>query len=755
MATLVLGAVGAFVAGPVGLAVGALAGSAIDRSVLGIGAGGTTREGPRLSDLTVQSSAYGAPIPLVFGRARVAGNVIWSTGLIESRQETTSRAQGGKGGGGSRTVTDVTFTYAVSFALALAGRPIAGIGRIWADGKLLRDGVGALSVPGTLRLYTGGDDQAADPLVQSVEGVPDTPAFRGLAYVVFEELALAEFANRIPSLSVEVFAAIPAGEPLATVVTDIAARAGEDRVDATGLAGSVDGFVVTRPMPARAALEALAVAAPHVVAESDGVLRFLPMDGGAAFAAGEPDLGARPSDADPRPEVDWTRGQELEQPREVQLRYWDVGRDYQPGLQRARRLRTLSERTDLREVPVVLTAEAAKRASEVALDLAWLGRDRYAVGLPAPFLTLDPGDRLSLAWQGRTVALLVERVETDGAVVTATAQPFEAAALGSTAAADGGDFPAQTVAEPGVTTLHVLDIPALSDADALSPTLYGAIAGAADGWRGAQVFVSSDEGQSYGLVASGQAPAVMGTAIDVLGAGPSQVWDEDNQVRVQLLRADMTLESRPGLAVLNGANLAVLGGELVQFRDAVLQPDGSYTLSGLLRGRRGSEHLTGTHVAGERFVLLGGGLLSLSPTVADIGRPVLVKAVSINTALADAAAVPVTYTGANLKPLSPVHVAATRDGAGTLEIAWVRRTRYGGGWLDGADVPLGEESERYEVDILSGGIVVRTLATTVPAASYGAAEQVADFGAVQPAVDARVYQLSALVGRGVAWAGSL
>src|SRR5690606_36974301 len=154
MATLILGSVGATLgaaagglAGAVLAGVGAFAGSragaAIDRAIFG--SPGRTREGPRLGDLAVQSSAYGEAIPLLYGTMRAAGNVIWSTGLIERRHEESQKVRGGKGGGSTR-VTNVTYTYSASFAVALSAREIVGIGRIWADGKLLRDNAGRLAV---------------------------------------------------------------------------------------------------------------------------------------------------------------------------------------------------------------------------------------------------------------------------------------------------------------------------------------------------------------------------------------------------------------------------------------------------------------------------------------------------------------------------------------------------------------------------------------------------------------------------------
>lgn len=192
MATLVLTAAGTALGGPIGGALGALAGNALDHRLFAAKA----RVGPRLTDLRVQTSTYGAAIPLIFGTMRVAGTVMWAADLIERRA-----TSGGKG-----QPTTTTYSYAASFAVLLAGRPIAGVGRIWADGQLLRGAAGDWKAATGFRLHRGGEDQAADPLIASAEGAGQTPAHRGCAYAVFEQLDLSTFGNRIPSLSFEVIA---------------------------------------------------------------------------------------------------------------------------------------------------------------------------------------------------------------------------------------------------------------------------------------------------------------------------------------------------------------------------------------------------------------------------------------------------------------------------------------------------------------------------------------------------------------------
>ncbi|HVY20482.1 MAG TPA: glycoside hydrolase/phage tail family protein [Bauldia sp.] len=195
MATLVLQAAGAAIGslfGPlgtiVGRAVGGLAGYAIDQSLFGEH---RTIEGPRLADLTVQTSREGAPIPRLYGRVRISGQVIWATRFEETVSDV---GEGGKGGGSGTTLR--TYAYFANFAVGLCEGPIARIGRVWADGKPFD-----LSTV-TCRIYRGDAAQDVDSLIEAKQG--DAPAYRDTAMIVFERLPLENFGNRIPQLSFEV-----------------------------------------------------------------------------------------------------------------------------------------------------------------------------------------------------------------------------------------------------------------------------------------------------------------------------------------------------------------------------------------------------------------------------------------------------------------------------------------------------------------------------------------------------------------------
>ncbi|MBS0241944.1 MAG: glycoside hydrolase TIM-barrel-like domain-containing protein, partial [Proteobacteria bacterium] len=185
----------------IGSQVGAIAGTFVDGALFG--SSGATRNitGPRLSDLQVTTSTEGAPIPKLFGRARLGGQIIWATD-IEEVPSTTSAGGSSKGSPSTAKTTTTTYSYFANFAVAICEGPITSIGRVWANGSELD----LSSV--VWRLYKGSEDQPPDSLVVAHEGADAAPAYRGVAYIVFERLALGSFGRRIPQLSFEVFRSV-------------------------------------------------------------------------------------------------------------------------------------------------------------------------------------------------------------------------------------------------------------------------------------------------------------------------------------------------------------------------------------------------------------------------------------------------------------------------------------------------------------------------------------------------------------------
>ncbi|HBD91447.1 MAG TPA: host specificity protein, partial [Gemmobacter sp.] len=217
MATLLLSAAGAAIGSGfggsvlgltgavIGRAVGATLGRVIDQRLLGAGAEAV--EMGRVERFRLMGASEGTALAQVYGRTRVAGQVIWATRFLE----TASKSGGGKGASRPKVTS---YSYSLSLALALCEGAVGGIGRIWADGVEIRPS------DLNLRLYHGTEDQLPDPKIAAVEGTDRAPAYRGIAYVVIEDLELAPYGNRVPQLSFEVIRL--AQRDLAAAVGDLA-----------------------------------------------------------------------------------------------------------------------------------------------------------------------------------------------------------------------------------------------------------------------------------------------------------------------------------------------------------------------------------------------------------------------------------------------------------------------------------------------------------------------------------------------------
>ena len=195
----------AFAATGIGAPVGFLIGSIVGNMLFPPKP--ITSQGPRLGDLQVTSSAYGAPRAIGFGTVRQGGNVIWSIPIIE--QKNTRKVSGGKGSmSGAPDQKQTTYSYFGTFAVAFGEGPADDVLRIWADSKLIFDKT-SLSTSTrkaglVFRFYTGSESQTADPAIVADKGLANTPAFRGTCYLVFDNLPLKDFGNRLPNITAEI-----------------------------------------------------------------------------------------------------------------------------------------------------------------------------------------------------------------------------------------------------------------------------------------------------------------------------------------------------------------------------------------------------------------------------------------------------------------------------------------------------------------------------------------------------------------------
>lgn len=710
MATVILTAVGTVLGGPIGGAIGALVGQAIDQNVLFKPKG---REGPRLNELQVQTSTYGSQIPKIFGTMRVAGTVIWATDLRETRV---------KSGGGKGRPSTTTYSYSASFAVALSSRTVQSVGRIWADGNLLRGAAGDYKTElGALRLHHGGPDQAADPLIASAQGIGVTPAHRGIAYAVFEDLQLADYGNRIPSLTFEVVADTD------EVTVDSIARALTQDGVVSESAAQLGGYAANGGNVAAALAPLIDAYGLRVRTDGLGVT----LDDGLESAGVLDAVNAltRLNGRDVVP-VRQVRDPAETVPRVYAIRHHDFARDYQVGLQKAVRSGTGRREVQV-DVPAVLSATQARAMAERQMAAAWKARHRIEMICGWSALLLPSG--CVVAVTGQSGLWCVTDSEWLAMGVTLSLQHL---AVGAVPTGEAFSGTAQVAADHihGPTQLVLADLPGLGDAVASAPVVVAAAAGASPGWRRAMLFTVAPEGGEAEAIGQSAPRATIGTITVPPGEGvqPDMI-DRVNVIHVTLLAPDMVLSPADDAALARGANLCLVGRELIQFGSVTQVGPADYILRHLLRGRRGTEWAMAGHAAGERLVILDPDtLIAVPDTAVRVGDTLGVLAVGVGDSVPASASLSVT--GEALRPPSPVHARITSDGSGGWDMRWTRRSRAGWRWMDGIDAPLGEEQEAYIVRVYNGGTLVRQAETAVPAWTYTAAMLAAD-GAAGTAID--------------------
>jgi hypothetical protein len=297
------------------------------------------------------------------------------------------------------------------------------------------------------------------------------------------------------------------------------------------------------------------------------------------------------------------------------------------------------------------------------------------------------------------------------------------------------------------TTLQFLDIPILRDRDD-DAGFYIAGSGVLSGWTGAEVWKSRDGGEIYNLMEILTDEAVIGVAETVLATtARPHAWDRVNTVDIELIAGSISASSEAN--VLNFANAALLGTEIIQFVDVTSLGGNEYRLSTLLRGRKGTDDQVATHATGEFFVLLTEtALRRLNTSVDEIGQGFVYKGVTFGRSLQTTLQRYFENSALGLKPYMVNHVSSSRNGGGDITINWIRSSRVGHEWRDLVDNPIGELTEAYEIDVMNGATVVRTIEVNSETATYTSAEQNTDFGSNQDPLTVRIYQMSDYVGRG-------
>jgi len=668
VATLILTAVGTAVGGPIGGAIGAFIGRQADSAIFGAG----SREGPRLRELSVTTSSYGQPIPRHFGRMRVAGTIIWSTELTETRS---------KSGGGKGKPSTTTYSYSASFAVALSSTPIDRIGRIWADGNLLRGANGDLKVEGQMRSYLGTGDSPVDPIIAADRGF-SAPAFRDCAYVVFEDLQLGDFGNRIPALTFEIFALEDTLVSLGQLVPESTSASGQILLhpvrgfsDEGGSLGS-SLAAIDRVIPL------------NCITTRDG----LSMSTTGTIPSNVPLVPEQLSskDGESADKRFRQRGETIDR-EPLALRYYDEDRDYQPSIQRA-----IGSRPNGREIvidlPAAMSAEGARKLANANAQRARWQNEKVVWHIGELDPQVGPGSIVripdmngywrieSWEWFDRGIELGLERLAPEvGAII-----PSDSGTLNA---------PVDLAAPP--TILLAIEVPPDGSSDASNPVMFAAASASNSGWRGAALFVEQGANLTE-IGVTGAQRAVLGTLASALAGSASTLFEPTAALQIDIPAEDLFFESTDLTGLAMGSNRLLLGGEVVQFMSAEPISALRWKLSGLLRGRAGTEVAAEIgHVIGETAVLLDDRLSSLDPAlvpsesgtnIAGLGRG---DSEPVKAGLQN--------VGLSRRPPNPVHAQLDVLNDGSWRICWTRRARGQWTWSSANDVPLVEEQETYTV----------------------------------------------------------
>lgn len=512
----------------------------------------------------------------------------------------------------------------------------------------------------------------------------------------------------------------------------------------------VYGYTIARPMAARAAIEALRPYGFFDLIESGIEIKTVTRGKEAVVTLTPDDLGAHFSGEQRPAALTTSRALEKELPRQVRVRYQSLDRDMDPGEELSPvRVDTKAESVMDVDLPVAMLPTKAAQIAEVVLRDIWSARNVHQTQVDQGWSAIEPSDPIEIPVDGRSqrvrVPNIIEKLpnlrvlemvrDDDGQYISY--------AVGNSAPnpPKGIDFyaPAEMV---------LLDIPALRSEDD-NAGVYAAIRSAVRNtpFRGATIYKSADGGVSYTAAGGGTSETQIGRVVSALPSGPHTIWDEGNELIMELGNGE--LESKSEDEILEGANAAAIGvngrWEIIQFRDAERVSGDVWKLTGLLRGRRGTEHNIGLSEEGDQFVLLD-DLVRVPVGIGEVHAERHYKCVGVGLSEPATPAEQFTGEGVALMPFSPVHIHGTRDGD-DLTIMWVRRDRMQIGYT-GED-PMSEAYEDYEVEILDeDGEVLRIISTSNPAVTYTSAQQITDFGSVQSSIKIRIYQMSVAVGRG-------
>lgn len=555
---------------------------------------------------------------------------------------------------------------------------------------------------------------------------------------------------------------------LASVIEAECGYVGLD-VDVSALTKEIKGYAVREPMPPRGVIEDLQRTQFFDFSQVNGVLTFVERSPTVVATIDIDDLAAVEDDDPQNTEVVLV-GEEYadmrELPASISISYTAFDGDYRTGTQSLARpdeLDDTKEKLDF-STPLVMTDDEAAQAIDVLFNETRQALTLYKASIPSKYRDLTPGDVIDLPLDAaQTVPAVLMKIEGDSilecefrlrSMVYSSDAVGQPTAKGATTKAFGNP-------DLGFIAIDGHLVNADDDDDSF---YYGVSRRSRGSFLGANVFRSTDDGGTYAAwepqtfeLAAGYADAALPDrphpdAIDYASEFVVRIrrsFAAPDSISVNRMLSDETLNA---FWVASGSDGE---GEYIQAADVEDNGDGTWTLSTLMRGCKGTDFAMAGHAEGDQVVYLNPSAVYRS-AISDVGLSRLYAPISSGASFSDQAAIPFVNTARGKRPWSPVHIEGSRS-SGDLTVTFLRRDRLGQTWpnLGSEDPPMSETAESYRMFVYDGPDIVNTLTSSTESFSYSSAQQTTDFGSPQSAIDIEIVQVSSTFGDGVARAATV
>ncbi|WP_114154651.1 phage tail protein [Chromobacterium haemolyticum] len=617
------------------------------------GGGGTkiSTSAPVVSSLRMQTSAYGRAIPLIYGKSRVASNVIWYGDFISIERRSTQSAGGKGGGGGGTTVESISYTYQVALQLGLCEGPVRSVTNAWVGKK-----VGSID-HWNLSQFNGSYSQQPMGYVQSRH--PDQAlAYRGTAYVGTGVFELGEDPT-LPNMTFEIDSSFGFSNDIRDanprdVVLDFstnpyygagvpASKFGDlkpfsDFCVANGLFISP---AYTEQEPAHEILARLFRLTNSGVYFSEGKIKVVPYSDTAATGNGvtftpnmtpvydltDDDFLASGSE-DP---ILCTRVAASDAHNSVRVKFFNRGNSYNEEVAEAKDQASIEQfglRTLEVELHEVADAGVARLVAQQILQRSLYVRNSYEFRLGWKYALLEPTDLVTLTDAAlgldKTPVRIAEIEEDEDGELLVRAEEVPLGSVGATRypTQNGDGYSSNYNMPAGPVSQPVIFEPPLSLAGA--PQIWIATSGGKN-WGGCDVWVSDDNATylRIGRIVGRSRHGVLASKLD---NGPGV--DTVNNLRVDLSVSGGALLAATQQNAEELVTLCYVDGELLAYRDATLTAPNQYDLGYLVRGAHGT--VISSHAAGSKFARLDQALAKFPYDKAKVGKTVYIKLQSFN-----------------------------------------------------------------------------------------------------------------------------